>query len=246
MNDDKNKKIDLKMNINRYNIKYYVSNFADNFSDQDVKYERVFSARQLRTDSYMNSKIKKFNTSRISSKRMNSLLDVFSDKNTTEINKMNLNCDAIQSKTEANDFFSTLNKDIILIQTNKIKSNYLESIGNDMYQKLFFYIEEHNISYIKKAIDDNIANININHQDSKGNTFLNNAVRFNFDEIIEFLLRLGANPNLGNKELNYPLHYALSAKKFEIANLLINYGALEDVTNVDRLNPWQCVGKVLK
>ena len=70
---------------------------------------------------------------------------------------MNLNCDAIQSKTEANDFFSTLNKDITLIQTNKIKSNYLESIGNDMYQKFFFYIEEHNISYIKKAIDDRLS-----------------------------------------------------------------------------------------
>ena len=67
-----------------------------------------------------------------------------------------------------------------------------------MYQKLYFYIEEHNISYIKKSIDDNIANININHQDSKGNTFLNYAVRFNFDEIIEFFLRLGANPNIGN------------------------------------------------
>ena len=98
-------------------------------------------------------------------------------------------------------FFSTLNKDITLIQTNKIKSNYLESLGNDMYQKLFFYIEEHNISYIKKSINDNIANININHQDSKGNTFLNYAVRFNFDEIIEFFLRLGANPNIGNVSL---------------------------------------------
>ena len=96
------------------------------------------------------------------------------------------------------NFFSTLNKDVTLIQTNKIKSNYLESLGNDMYQKLFFYIEEHNIFYIKKAIDDNIANININHQDSKGNTFLNYAVRFNFDEIVEFLLRLGCNPNIGN------------------------------------------------
>ena len=96
------------------------------------------------------------------------------------------------------NFFSTLNKDITLIQTNKIKSNYLESLGNDMYQKLFFYIEEHNISYIKKSIDDNIANININYQDSKGNTFLNYAVRFNFDEIVEFLLRLGCNPNIGN------------------------------------------------
>ena len=96
------------------------------------------------------------------------------------------------------NFFSTLNKDITLIQTNKIKSNYLESLGNDMYQKLFFYIEEHNISYIKKTIDDNIANININYQDSKGNTFLNYAVRFNFDEIVEFLLRLGCNPNIGN------------------------------------------------
>ena len=96
------------------------------------------------------------------------------------------------------NFFSTLNKDITLIQTNKIKSNYLESLGNDMYQKIFFYIEEHNISFIKQSIDDNIANININHQDSKGNTFLNYAVRFNFDEIVEFLLRLGCNPNIGN------------------------------------------------
>lgn len=37
----------------------------------------------------------------------------------------------------------------------------------------------------------------------------------------------------------------MSDKNFEIANLLLKYGALENLINLFGLTPWQCFGKML-
>ena len=39
---------------------------------------------------------------------------------------------------------------------------------------------------------------------------------------------------------NSPLHYALSNHNYKIANLLIYYGANENLLNNKGLNPWEC------
>ena len=53
-----------------------------------------------------------------------------------------------------------------------------------------------------------------------------------------YLLKNGANPNCINKYRNTPLHYALSNKYYEIADLLIQNKANDNIKNIYGLTPW--------
>ena len=136
------------------------------------------------------------------------------DKLKLNMNNLNLNREFKISKmknkkiNKKNDeipfkkaFFSSKNKDITLIETNKIKNNYFQTLGDDIYQHIFYFIEEHNVPYIQKLINDNKLFMNINQQDEAGNTFLIRATISNFEEIMEFLLQKGCDPNICNVRL---------------------------------------------
>ena len=56
----------------------------------------------------------------------------------------------------------------------------------------------------------------------------------------------GVNVNLQNKQGNTALHYALSRKNFEMADLLKKYGAHEDIINKKGFSPWECLGKTIE
>jgi hypothetical protein len=42
--------------------------------------------------------------------------------------------------------------------------------------------------------------------------------------------------------MNSALHYAIAHKNFQIADLLINKKANEELVNKNNLTPWQCIG----
>ncbi len=44
--------------------------------------------------------------------------------------------------------------------------------------------------------------------------------------------------------MSTPLHYALSHKNFDMADLLINRGAKEDTRNAEYMTPWQSLTKL--
>ena len=56
--------------------------------------------------------------------------------------------------------------------------------------------------------------------------------------ITKYLLKNGANPNCINKYRNTPLHYALSNKYYEIADLLLQNKASDNIKNIYGLTPW--------
>ena len=88
--------------------------------------------------------------------------------------------------------------------------------------------------------------IDINSRDEEGNTFLILSVKSGNNRISKMLLEKGANTNIQNYEGNAALHFALSRKNFEMADLLKVYGAKEDLTNKKGYNPWECVGKSIE
>jgi 26S proteasome non-ATPase regulatory subunit 10 len=75
----------------------------------------------------------------------------------------------------------------------------------------------------------------INLQDSEGWTPLTSAVSCGFEEIVKFLLSLGADPNSTNAQKRTPLHYAASKGRVPIVKLLIKAGA---ATNSKDVTGW--------
>ena len=148
------------------------------------------------------------------------------------------------SSQSVTNLFSSRNKLITLLKTHEIKAEILKNIGDNIYKRIFFHIKETNDYEIKRLIKNNIDYINMNYQDENGDTFLLKAVKYNCSfEIIEFLLKLGSNPNLFNNEGNSPLHYSLSHGNYKITNLLLNHDADETHCNNKGLIPWQCINK---
>ena len=161
----------------------------------------------------------------------------------TEQNNINVIKNPPKKSLKSIDLFSASNKYVTQIQTDKIKNDMLESLGDNLYKVIFFYIKENNYNKVNYLIKQNSEFINMNYRDNEGYTFLNTSLRYNCKkEIIEFLIKCGSNPNISDNRGNTPLHYALSHKNFQVVNLLIKFGADENIENCFGLCPWQCVG----
>jgi hypothetical protein len=130
------------------------------------------------------------------------------------------------------------NRESMMYETHKIKSELIKG-ANTFIEILFLYIKDGNYQNFQDMFQK--FNPGIEERDENQNSFLNIAVQCGCKEIILFLLEKGANTNSQNKKLNTPLHYALSFQNYDIADLLLKYGADESIKNSDGLTPWQCL-----
>jgi ankyrin repeat protein len=130
------------------------------------------------------------------------------------------------------------NKESMMYETQKIKSDLIKR-ANTKIDILFLYIKDGNHQNFKDIFQK--FNPGIEEKDEKGNSFLNLSVQCCYKAIIEFLIDKGANINSQNKKLNTPLHYALSYQNYDIADLLLRFGADENIKNIDGLTPYQCL-----
>lgn len=174
-------------------------------------------------------------------------------------NKLNKKKDMLQSSLSVNyshnehtlkknnktkcTYFSINNKDITLLQTKQIKEEELNKTGKDIYSKIFFYVKENNILYVQQLISEHFHFLNFNKLDKNGYTLLTLAALYSSEDILEYLLQLGLNPNIKDNHGNYPLHNALRTNSYGKANLLIKYGAKEDVRDSKGKTPWQTLKK---
>ena len=129
-------------------------------------------------------------------------------------------------------------KEMNLFKTMKIKHDLLKKCKN-YTETLFLYIKHSDYHNFIKIFERIKPNPNI--LDKDGNSLLNLAVQCDSKNIVNYLLCKGADPNTQNNKLNSPLHYALIYQNFEIADLLIKYGAYENLKNGDGLTAWQCL-----
>ncbi len=67
------------------------------------------------------------------------------------------------------------------------------------------------------------------------------AIKHHREEIVQTLLRYGANTNSVDKEGNTPLHFAITLQQQEIMHLLLRYGANPHKKNSKQISPYDMV-----
>ena len=90
----------------------------------------------------------------------------------------------------------------------------------------------------------NLFDINLTDPCNQNDTLLIVATREKSINLIKYFLEKGADPNITNDYGNTAMHYAISFKYFEIADILRKNGAREDIANLRGLIPWECVNEV--
>ena len=115
----------------------------------------------------------------------------------------------------------------------------------DIYIGLSFLIVEGKEKLFINKIKELKNDIDINSQIMEGNTFLIMSTREGNKIITKFLCEKGCELNIQNFKGNTALHYAIANLFFEIVDILISFGAREDIINNMGLRPWECIDNKL-
>ena len=86
--------------------------------------------------------------------------------------------------------------------------------------------------------EKNRNRIDINKQGRDGSTLLINAVKDGNITIVRHLCERDAEVNIRDNKGNTALHYAIGMKFFDVADVLNNFGAREDILNAEGCSPW--------
>ena len=117
---------------------------------------------------------------------------------------------------------------------------------DDIYIGLSFLIIEGKEKLFINKIKQLKNNIDINNQIMEGNTFLIMSTREGNKNITKFLCEKGCELNIQNFKGNTALHYAIGNLFFEIVDILVSFGAREDIINNFGLRPWECIDIILE
>lgn len=67
-------------------------------------------------------------------------------------------------------------------------------------------------------------NRDINATDNQGRTSLFCAVKYGETEMVKYLLDKGANPDIADSSMTFPLHESIDNADMDIVQLLVDYG----------------------
>ena len=165
----------------------------------------------------------------------NNLLNINEKEDNHFDNKKDSNEKAVKS------FLLQLNENYYNI---KNKGQFLLENGKtvvDIYVGLSFLIVENNAKMFINKIKELNNSIDINHQFFEGNTFLIMASREGNKNIAYFLCQQHCELNIQNDKGNTALHYAIGNLFFDVVDILISFGANEEILNYNGLRPWDCI-----
>ncbi|CAD8156107.1 unnamed protein product [Paramecium octaurelia] len=132
---------------------------------------------------------------------------------------------------------SSMSKHALQMRTQITEARRRQSIA--IIEKIKLLIEEQKLPELEEEFTNN-PNLMINERFKGNNTYLIVAAQTGNIEIVEFLLRKGAQVNLQNNDGDTALHKAISYQFYNVADLLIAQGA-QNLRNYDGLSPWQLV-----
>jgi ankyrin repeat protein len=131
-------------------------------------------------------------------------------------------------------------KNMIDYRTDQIKLTIKNKIKSPV-EMLFYHIKEHDFDEFVELFER--KQIDLDSRNKENDSFLIYAVKCKAMKFVLYLLKKGINVNLENKLGNTALHYAFSDQNFQLADVLLKYGADEFKTNIYGKTPWQCLGK---
>jgi hypothetical protein len=134
--------------------------------------------------------------------------------------------------------YQTINKGEFLLENSRTIE--------DIYIGLCFLIVEGKEKLFINKLKELKNDIDINNQMMEGNTFLIISTREGNKNITKFLCEKGCELNIQNFKGNTALHYAIANLFFEIVDILISFGAREDIINNCGLRPWDCIDNNLE
>ena len=85
---------------------------------------------------------------------------------------------------------------------------------------------------VQFLLQDSSASVDV--QGYLGNTALSRAARHGHAHIVKMLIDAGANPNIGNNKMQYPLHFAAFKEHMSVVQVLLTHKHLLNMHVVDR------------
>ena len=219
------KKVSKNLKFKTKNSKILLNAFNKNNSNKsDKKVKELINKSSKLIQEFLknikNPKLKKRNDSSINNFSILHARHFF--KNELKINK---NKDNIINEVEEPD------------NINDVDMIYLELI-----KRLLSGENKSFINYFEK----NKEYIDINQELFDGNSLLILATREGNLNIAKYLCEHGSEVNNQNYIGNTALHYAIGNNFFDIADLLVRYGARESIKNKKNLSVWQCMEQNMK
>jgi len=101
------------------------------------------------------------------------------------------------------------------------------------------FTKEEKLHFVKALLKQKINKDEINFKDKHGYTALDLAVIHNLVDVVEVLLKNGANPNIKDKNGYTPLHRAVIKSSAVLTKLLLKYGADPNVKDIYGYTPLQ-------
>ena len=207
---------------NLYIDEYKNSNSSENEKNSDLEENTIHHRKKKKKKIHLNILRKRlfFQMKNIKRKKMSSIFDKYLKYGDEIISVLVENIERLKNKNKNNSLIGILCYRLFdyLIRT---QSTNLVLTFHHKYHNLF--------------------DINITDNDNNGDSLLIIATKENLINVVKYFLEKGADPNLTNNFGNTAMHYAISFKYFDIADLLKKNGAREDITNYKGLIPWECV-----
>ena len=165
----------------------------------------------------------------------NNPLNISEEEDNNVYNKKEFN------ENDIKPFLFQLNENYDNIQNKGLFLLENKRTVEDIYIGLSFLIVENNEKMFISKLKELKDNIDINHQFFEGNTFLIMASREGNKNITDFLCQQHCELNIQNYKGNTALHYAIGNLFFDIVDILISFGANEEILNYNGLRPWDCI-----
>ena len=209
---------------NLYIDEYKNSNSSENEKNSDLEENTIHHRKKKKKKIHLNILRKRlfFQMKNIKRKKMSSIFDKY--------------------LKYGDEIISVLVENIERLK-NKNKNNSLIGI---LCYRLFDYLirtQSPNLVLTFHHKYHNLFDINITDNDNNGDSLLIIATKENLINIVKYFLEKGADPNLTNNFGNTAMHYAISFKYFDIADVLRKNGGREDIPNFRGLIPWECINE---
>ena len=101
------------------------------------------------------------------------------------------------------------------------------SLREDMVQEKEYILQHRSLCKRRSSSTPQLCereHTNINATDSKGRTLVFYAAKYGETEMVRYLLEIGADPNIPDNALTFPIHEAIDNAYLDIVQLLIDYG----------------------